>query len=52
MIIGSSPFILAQTTLSNNALFRDHQVRVLIFILIISIALIYFFARPYVEGNF
>ena len=52
MIIGSIPFLLlAQTTLTNNALFRDHQVRVLIFILIIAIALIYYFARPYVEGT-
>ena len=52
MIIGSIPFLLlAQTTLTNNALFKDHQVRVLIFILIIAIALIYYFARPYVEGS-
>ena len=52
MIIGSIPFLLlAQTTLTNNALFRDHQVRVLFFILIIAIALIYYFARPYVEGT-
>ena len=52
MIIGSIPFLLlAQTTLANNALFKDHQVRVLIFILIFAIALIYYFARPYVEGS-
>ena len=52
MIIGSIPFLLlAQTTLTNNALFRDNQVRVLIFILIIAIALIYYFARTYVEGS-
>lgn len=52
MIIGSIPFLLlAQTTLANNALFKDHQVRVLIFILIITIGLIYYFARPYVEGS-
>ena len=52
MIIGSIPFLLlAQTTLTNNALFKDHQVRVLIFILIIAIALIYYFARPFVEGS-
>ena len=52
MIIGSIPFLLlAQTTLGNYALFRDHQVRVLIFILILAIALIYYFARPYVEGS-
>ena len=52
MIIGSFPFLLlAQTTLTNYALFRDHQVRVLIFILIIAIVLIYYFARPYVNGT-
>ena len=51
MIIGSIPFLLlAQTTLTNNALFKDHQVRVLIYILIIAIALIYYFAKSYVEG--
>ena len=52
MIIGSIPFLLlAQTTLTNNALFKDHQVRVLIFILVIAITLIYLFARPYIEGS-
>tara|TARA_B100002019_G_C21244513_1_gene587559 strand:- start:21 stop:1466 length:1446 start_codon:yes stop_codon:yes gene_type:complete len=52
MIIGSIPFLLlAQTTLTNNALFKDHQVRVLIIILIVAIALIYYFARPYVDGS-
>ena len=52
MIIGSIPFLLlAQTTITNYALFRDHQVRVLIFILIFAITLIYYFARPYVEGS-
>ncbi len=52
MIIGSIPFLLlAQTTLTNYALFKDHQVRVLIFILIMAIILIFYFARPYVEGS-
>ena len=52
MIIGSIPFLLlAQTTLTNYAIFKDHQVRMLIFILIFSIALIFYFARPYVEGT-
>ena len=51
MIIGSIPFLLlAQTTLTNFSLFKDHQVRVLIFILITTITLIYYFARPYIEG--
>ena len=52
MIIGSIPFLLlAQTTLTNYALFKDHQVRVLILILILAIMPIYYFARPYVEGS-
>ncbi len=52
MIIGSFPFLLlAQTSLTNSALLKDHQVRVLIFILILAIALVYYFARPYVEGS-
>tara|TARA_B100000989_G_scaffold298952_1_gene291317 strand:+ start:1060 stop:2505 length:1446 start_codon:yes stop_codon:yes gene_type:complete len=52
MIIGSLPFLLlAQTTLKNYTLFKDHQVRVLIFILILSIGLIYYFARTYIEGT-
>ena len=51
MIIGSIPFLLlAQTTLTNYALFQDHQVRILILILIIAITLIYYFAKPYIEG--
>ena len=52
MVIGSIPFVLlAQTTITNNILFKDHQVRVLIFILITAIAIIFYFARPYVEGD-
>jgi trk system potassium uptake protein TrkH len=52
MIIGSIPFLLlAQTTLTNYPLFKDHQVRVLIFILIIAITLIHYFAKPYIEGS-
>ena len=52
MILGSIPFLLlAQTTFNNFALFKDHQVRVLIFILVLAITLIFYFAKPYVEGN-
>lgn len=52
MVVGSMPFLLlAQTTFTNFALFKDHQVRVLIFILIIAITLIYYFAKHYIEGN-
>ena len=53
MIIGSIPFLLlAQTSFTNYALFRDHQVRVLIYILILAITLIFYFAKPYVDGTF
>ena len=52
MIIGSIPFLLlAQTTFTNFSIFKDHQVRVLIFILAVAIIIIYYFARPYVEGS-
>ena len=52
MIIGSIPFIiLAQMNIRNVSLFKDHQIRVFILILITSIALIYYFARTYVEGG-
>jgi trk system potassium uptake protein TrkH len=52
MIIGSIPFLLlAQISLTNNAIIKDHQVRVLILILIIAISLIYYFANPFVEGS-
>jgi len=52
MVIGSMPFLLlAQTTLNNYALLRDHQVRILILILIIAITIIYYFAESYIEGS-
>ena len=53
MIIGSIPFLLlAQTTVNNifNVL-KDHQVRLFLIILIISITMIYYFARNYIEGD-
>ena len=54
MIIGSIPFLLlAQTSFSNiSSIIKDHQIRIFILILIIAISLIYYFARPYVDGNF
>jgi trk system potassium uptake protein TrkH len=54
MILGSIPFLLlAQTNFSNTFhIIKDHQVRLFLIILIISITLIYFFARHYVEGDF
>ena len=53
MIIGSIPFLLlAQTTITNifNVI-KDHQVRLFLLILIISITMIYYFARNYVDGD-
>jgi trk system potassium uptake protein TrkH len=53
MIIGSIPFLLlAQTTLTNIfILIKDHQVRLFLIILIISITIIYYFSRIYVDGD-
>ena len=53
MIIGSIPFLLlAQTTLTNIFnIIKDHQVRLFLIILIISITIIYFFAKNYVDGS-
>ena len=54
MIIGSLPFlVLVQTNFKNLlALYRDHQVRAFILILIIAIVLIFYFANRYIDGNF
>ena len=53
MIIGSIPFLLlAQTTITNFLnVIKDHQVRLFLTILIISIIMIYYLARDYVEGD-
>ncbi len=53
MIIGSMPFLLlAQTTLTNiSSITKDHQIRVFIIILILAISLIFYFARPYIDGD-
>ena len=53
MIIGSIPFLLlAQTTVANifNVI-KDHQVRLFLIILTISITMIYYFARNYIDGD-
>ena len=53
MIIGSIPFLLlAQTTITNifNVI-KDNQVRLFLLILIISITMIYYFARNYIDGD-
>ncbi len=53
MIIGSFPFlILAQTNIKNPfAVFKDHQVRVFLLILILSISTIYLFAEKFLYGE-
>ncbi len=52
MILGSFPFlVLAQTSIKNPlATFKDHQVKIFLMILMISIALIYFFAKNFISG--
>ena len=53
MILGSLPFlVIAQTSFKNLfATFKDHQVRIFLIILLLSIFIIYFFAQKYLEGN-
>ena len=52
MILGSIPFILlAQTSLNNPRIFKDEQVRIFIFILIVIIGCLYFLAGDYIEGT-
>ena len=53
MIIGSLPFlVLAQTSMNNTlATFKDHQVRIFLLLLFLSIFIIYFFAEMYVDGD-
>ena len=54
MILGSFPFlILAQINFKNPLTsFKDQQIRIFIFILSISIILIFFLAREYVSGSY
>ena len=54
MILGSLPFlVLVQTSKKNLfAIFKDHQVRVFILILLIAILLIFYFANNYIDGNY
>jgi trk system potassium uptake protein TrkH len=53
MILGSFPFlVLAQTSIKNPfAAFKDHQVKIFLLVLLISISLIYFFAQDYLIGS-
>ena len=54
MIIGSLPFlVIAQTGINNVfATIKDHQVRIFLLILFVSIFIIYLFAEVYIDGNF
>tara|TARA_B100000927_G_scaffold60415_1_gene47043 strand:- start:2591 stop:4039 length:1449 start_codon:yes stop_codon:yes gene_type:complete len=54
MVIGSLPFLVIAQTGFNNvfATIKDHQVRIFLLILFVSIFLIYFFAEDYIDGNF
>ena len=53
MIIGSLPFlVIAQTSINNIfATIKDHQIRMFLLILFVSIIIIYLFAERFVEGN-
>lgn len=53
MILGSFPFLLlAQTSITNiSLLFKDHQIRLFLIILLFAISLIYYFAKSYVDGD-
>ena len=53
MILGSFPFlVLAQTNIKNPfATFKDHQVKIFLLVLLVSISLIYFFAQKYLIGS-
>ena len=53
MILGSFPFlVLAQTNMRNPfASFKDHQVKIFLLVLLVSISLIYFFAQKYLIGS-
>ena len=53
MVLGSLPFlVLAQTSLKNFfATIKDHQVKIFLIILFVSIFLIYFLANKFVEGS-
>lgn len=53
MIIGSMPFLVIAQTSFNNILatINDHQVRVFLLILFVSIVIIYFFAEKYIDGG-
>ena len=53
MILGSFPFlVLAQTNIKNPfATLKDHQVKIFLLVLLVSISLIYFFAQSFLYGS-
>ncbi len=53
MVIGSLPFLVIAQTGKNNvfATVKDHQVRIFLLILFVSISIIYLFAEIYIDGN-
>tara|TARA_B100000242_G_C43031378_1_gene480519 strand:- start:76 stop:1524 length:1449 start_codon:yes stop_codon:yes gene_type:complete len=54
MILGSLPFLVLVQTSSKNLfpIFKDHQVRVFIMVLLSAILLIFYFANNYIEGGY
>lgn len=53
MILGSFPFlVLAQMNFTNiQTMLKDNQIRLFLSIIMFATVLIYFFAKPYVNGN-
>ena len=54
MILGSLPFLVLVQTSNKNLfpIFKDHQVRVFIMVLLSAILLIFYFANNYIEGGY
>ncbi len=54
MILGSLPFLVLVQTNNKNlfAIFKDHQIRVFILILTITVTLIFYLANSYINGNY
>ena len=53
MIIGSLPFLVIARTTSRNLfiIFKDHQVRLFLIILLVAITIIYILAKDYIDGS-
>ena len=54
MILGSLPFLVLVQTSTKNLfiIFKDHQVRAFILLLIIAIIIIFYFANYFIDGNY